>query len=97
MYLGCICLRQRDFRINRLPYFLKERSSAMEECMTLFKNTLPGENNFFFIFLILTVCAGIAFFFLAFLLPVCFCRNVQHTAAINVTQQWVCRKTMQLL
>ena len=36
---------------------------------------------------VLTVLAGPAFFFLAFLLPVSFCRKLQHTDANRMTEQ----------
>jgi len=44
----------------------------------------------------LTACAGTGFFFLAFLPPVSFWRNLQHTPVIKVTQQKLCWETMQL-
>lgn len=40
-----------------------------------------------FFIILLTVCAGTGFFFLAFLLPASFWRNLQLTAANKTMQQ----------
>ena len=56
-----------------------------------FNNLIKTYNDNFFLLMfftiLLTVCAGTGFFFLAFLLPASFWRNLQLTAANKTMQQ----------